>query len=330
MRAGGVPRIVGAAPVARVREAPLDPHHLSDLKRLWRRTGILIAVLVVIGIGLAIVVHHLQKPLDPITKPLVAPLKALIVFVIGGAISYVLERYLFHLIDRALGRARTASLRFLIRLFLWMSVLLAVLAAFGVGLSSVVFGGAFFTAAIGLAGQSMFGNLIAGVGLIVFHPFDVGDRISFVAWQYPVLMPSYPHEALKPGYSGIVTDISLMYTTMLTDAGMPMVIPNGIIIQAAVENVSRSAGRTVRMRFDVDNAVVPEALLPAVKRMLDDEGLAGATLAIVDMAPSTFAFVITVNAGQLTEDETRTRVLRRLIPLVRQLQEAPAPARSTP
>ncbi|POB09307.1 mechanosensitive ion channel family protein [Sulfobacillus sp. hq2] len=293
-------------------------HHNVDLKKLWRRTGLFILGLLVIGVGLAILVdqgkrHNLLPP------ETIDPIKALIVLMIGGAISYLLERYLFQLAARALGANRTTSLRFLIRLFLLLAVILSVLAAFGVGLSSVVFGGAFVTAIIGLAGQTMFGNLIAGIAILVFHPFEVGDRINFVAWQYPVLMPSFPHEALKPTYSGVVTDITLMYTSLATDTGPTMVIPNGIIIQAAVENMAHAKKRILRMRFDVDMAIDPAELLPRVEKLLNTLGFVGSTPRIIDVTPTTFALLLVVDTKLRSDDEVRHQIFGHLVPMIRHL-----------
>ncbi|WP_028962343.1 mechanosensitive ion channel family protein [Sulfobacillus thermosulfidooxidans] len=289
--------------------------HNGDLKRLWRKTGILILVLFIVGILLAVLVDQAKGVLH-LPKSVAEPMKALIVLMIGGAISYLLERYLFQLISRTLGAKSTTSLRFIIRLFLLLAVILSVLAAFGVGLSSVVFGGAFVTAIIGLAGQTMFGNLIAGIALLIFHPFEVGDRINFVAWQYPMLVPSFPHEATKPVYSGVVVDITLMYTSVLTDTGPIMAVPNGIIIQAAVENLSRTNRRILRMRFDVDISLDPNQLLPRVEKMLQALGYVGTKPHIVDVTPTTYSLLIVVDTKLRNDDEIRHQIFAHLVPII--------------
>jgi small-conductance mechanosensitive channel len=198
------------------------------------------------------------------------------------------------------------------------------LASLGVGLSSVVFGSAFLTVIIGLAGQSLFGNLIAGIGLVLFHPFEVGERISFVAWQYPILMPSFPHEALKPGYAGTVTDINLMYTSLITDDGIPLVVPNGIIIQSAIHNVSRRANAPYRFRFDVALTVDPE-------RFLEDAGKALQSLsfpvhlAVYDTTPTSYSVVATGELTQMTEDAARHHIMSRVLPIIRALSSPNGP-----
>lgn len=297
-------------------------HNSHDLKKVWRRTWILVVVLVLLGVVLAIGLDFSKTALG-LNKNYTQLIKAAIILVVGGLISYILERHLFRMAPTAGGRS--SSLRFFVRLILALVVVLSVLAAFGVGISSVVFGGAFFTVIVGLAGQTMFGNLIAGIALVIFRPFDVGNHITFVAWQYPMLMPSYPHDALKPGYSGIITDVNLMYTTLRTDQGLPMMIPNGIIIQAAIENHNRSLQRQIRFRFDMPLSTPAEAVIEATRRILKDRNYAGDAY-VVDVAPTTYSLAITVHyTGQdMRDDQIKHHILGDLVPILDHLSATPS------
>lgn len=215
--------------------------------------------------------------------------------------------------------------RYLARFVLYLVVLLAVLAAFGVGLNGVVFGGAFLTVIVGLAGQTVFGNLLAGLVLILFHPFSIGDRISLMTWQYPVLMPSFPHEATMPAYAGTVEDLSLLYTSLVLDSGLPMAIPNGIVLQAAVMNHARVVRRTVRMRFDVDLDLEPAETARRVRAALLDLPAAAPDhrpeVQVVDLAPATFALLLQVAvAAHVSDDVARDQALTRAAAVVRALR----------
>lgn len=291
----------------------MNDNDTSQFKHLWKKTGLLIIGLVLLGLLASFLISALPHPF---VKHYADPLKAGIILVIGGAISFVIERYIFRITVHKFGARKSASIRFVVRLLLYISIILAILAAFGKGISSIVFGGAFLTVIVGLAGQTMFGNLIAGLGLIIFHPFEVGDRITAVTWQYPILMPSYPHDALKPGYSGTITDINLMYTALLTDDGLPMTIPNGIIIQAAIENHDRAFGRKFRFRFDVDITMSPERFLADAQEILPKTGY-HTDLRIVDVSPTTFSVAVIAETRQnAREDDVKTAIFRELIPLI--------------
>ena len=118
--------------------------------------------------------------------------KALIVLIIGGIISAVIERGLFRIAAHKLGPQRSTT-RYLTRLLLFITVAISVMTAFGVGIPSVIFGGTFLTVIVGLAGQTIFSNIIGGFWSF-FWPFRIGDSIGIIAWQFPVMMPTFPHE----------------------------------------------------------------------------------------------------------------------------------------
>ncbi len=95
----------------------------------------------------------------------------------------------------------------------------ALLAGFGV--ASVV---------IGLAAQSTLGNLIAGISLILYRPFKIGDRVQISA-------PSGQE-------IGVVISIDLGYTVLRTMDNRLLVIPNSNIASQTNVNLSRNPPRT--------------------------------------------------------------------------------------
>ena len=91
----------------------------------------------------------------------------------------------------------------------------------GVGVASVV---------IGLAAQSTLGNLIAGISLILYRPFKIGDRVQVSA-------PTGQE-------TGVVISIDLGYTVLRTADQRFLVIPNSIIASQASLNLSLTPLRT--------------------------------------------------------------------------------------
>jgi small-conductance mechanosensitive channel len=292
----------------------VKPTSSKSPRPLWS-----ILAVILFGIALKILLNHLPANIQHHYGDL---FKAAIVLLVGGAVSYLVERWLARLPHERIGARRATSLRFLARLLLYLAIALALLAAFGVGLSSVVFGSAFVTVILGLAGQNFFSNLIAGIGLVIFHPFEVGDHIQFVAWQYPILTPTFPHEALKPTYSGIVTDINLAYTTLEVEDGTPMMIPNGVLITAAIHNQARRERQLFRFRFDVDANIDPAQLLPALEQAFA-HGPYPVEIRLVDMGASTYGLAFFVSAANEREEVVRDAILKRALPIVQGLRSTP-------
>jgi small-conductance mechanosensitive channel len=79
---------------------------------------------------------------------------------------------------------------------------------------------AVLAAIIGFAAQHTIGNMVAGVQLAVSQPIKIGDRIAF------------------EDVTGRVTDITLSYTYVDPDDGSTVVIPNQMLVDGIVRNLS--------------------------------------------------------------------------------------------
>ncbi len=283
----------------------------------WRRAVWLGSLLFLVAAGLSILLNRRSGPLHLVPAAFRDPAAALVVLAVGSAVSFILERYVFRQKVPIAGARPVTAFRFLSRLVLYVAVALAMLAAFGASVSSVLFGSAFLTVILGLAGQSMLSNMLAGVWLVVFHPFSVGERIEFMTWQYPVLMPSFPHEAMSPAYAGTVVDINLMYTAVTFDNGLRYSLPNGILVQAAIANRSRAVERRLRMRVDVSLTRDPDLLIPRIQERLQHtltRPMADtAQVLVADVGPETYGLVVQVMHADDTEDRLRSQILRAVV-----------------
>lgn len=76
---------------------------------------------------------------------------------------------------------------------------------------------------LGLAAQSTLGNLIAGIALLLYRPFGIGD----------VLVMSTP----TGKETGTVKDFSLGYTKLLTDEGHWIIAPNSVVISSVLVRI---------------------------------------------------------------------------------------------
>ncbi len=279
----------------------------------WRRAATLGGLLFLVAAGLSIVLNHQTGPIALVPHTFRDPARALVVLAVGSMVSLILERYVFRTGLPGLPARQVTVFRFLSRLVLYVAVVLSIVAAFGASVTSVLFGSAFLTVMLGLAGQSMLGNILAGVWLVVFHPFDVGDRIEFMTWQYPVVMPSFPHEVMVPTHSGTVVDVNLMYTTVAFDSGLRYAVPNGILVQAAVANRSRLDRRRLRIRVDVKFAHAPAEVLDGVRerlrRVLPHPLVDSLEVLVGDIGPDTYGLVIHVTHNDRTDDELKSQIL---------------------
>jgi small-conductance mechanosensitive channel len=83
---------------------------------------------------------------------------------------------------------------------------------------------------VGLAAQSTLGNLIAGISIVLYRPFKIGDLLR-------VFLPSGPE-------TGVVESIDLGYTALRTADRRRLIIPNSIMASQACIDLSRVPPRT--------------------------------------------------------------------------------------
>jgi len=79
---------------------------------------------------------------------------------------------------------------------------------------------AVLAAIVGFAAQHTIANMVAGVQLAVSQPIKIGDRISF------------------EDVAGRVTDITLSYTYVSPGDGTTIVIPNQMLVEGIIHNLS--------------------------------------------------------------------------------------------
>jgi small-conductance mechanosensitive channel len=142
------------------------------------------------------------------------------------AVFLLLARVLRWIADRLLQRPRIdMQVRLLVtRLVFLGTVLLGVVGFFGVWLRSPtwVFGSfGIFALAFSLAFQDILKNFIAGVFLLLERPFRIGDEITV------------------DGHTGTVDNVEIRTTTLRTEDGEEVLIPNSLVYTETIVNRSR-------------------------------------------------------------------------------------------
>jgi small conductance mechanosensitive channel len=153
-------------------------------------------------------------------------------------VAWQLAGWVYRLVAANLGRTRLdpTLVRFAARLAWWGILLLAVLASlsvFGVETTSfaALIGAIGLT--IGLALQGMLGHVAAGIMLVLYRPYKVGDLITVL------------------GQMGRVHEIDLFTTTLDTLDNRRLIIPNGAIFGSTIDNTTYHPHRRVEVRVTV-------------------------------------------------------------------------------
>ncbi len=106
--------------------------------------------------------------------------------------------------------------------------------------------------AIGLALQGTLSNFAGGIMILLFKPFKVGDYIE------------------AAGKSGVVSEISVVYTVLLTLDNKRITIPNGSITNSVIENYSAEDTRRVDLTFNTSYSCEIDTVKDIIAKVIDE------------------------------------------------------------
>ena len=185
---------------------------------------------------------------------LVVRVPNLVTAVVFLLVTVLVARLVRRGIDTALRRTSTEAHVHLLVAKLGFFGVVVTLSIAGVNLSVLVGSLGLITVALGFALQDILSNFVAGIVLLLEHPFTKGDHI------------------VTADAAGTVEDIQVRATRLRTSDGQLVVVPNKLLFTQVLKNASASTGRrlevAVRMPHGQDVARTREAL-PAAAGEVD-------------------------------------------------------------
>lgn len=186
---------------------------------------------------------------------------AVLILIIGMMIAGWVKRMVIKMckksnkIDDTLGAFFSSLARYVVIIF----TILAVLDRFGVETASLIAILGAASLAIGLALQGTLSNVAAGVMLLIFRPFKIGQFVD------------------AAGHAGSVKHIGLFVTEMATGDNVQIIIPNSQVWGSSIKNFSSNENRRVDLVIgigyddDIDKAIAEiGSVCDADERVLKD------------------------------------------------------------
>jgi small conductance mechanosensitive channel len=204
---------------------------------------------------------------------------ALIIFYVGRmAIALVVRGLRKVMRKRGIEKTLETFVCNLVRVALLVVVIIAAISQLGIQTTSfiAIFGAAGL--AVGLALQGSLSNFAAGVLIVLFRPYKVGDWIE------------------GAGISGSVEQVQILTTVLKTGDNKQVIVPNSQIMGSIITNYSANDTRRVDMVVgvsysdDIDKvrSTIRE-LIDADDRILDEPAC---TIAVSALADSSVNFVV--------------------------------------
>ncbi len=204
---------------------------------------------------------------------------AIVIFFVGKWIVNLVVKGLMKGMQK--GELDTTLRRFianLARMLLMLFVIIAAINALGVQTASLIALLGAAGLAVGLALQGSLSNFAAGVLIVLFRPYKVGDWIE------------------GGGISGAVEEVQILTTVLKTGDNKRVIIPNSQIMGSTITNYSANDTRRVDLVVgvsysdDLDKVRKElEDLVAADERILKDPAV---TIAVSELADSSVNFVL--------------------------------------
>jgi len=204
---------------------------------------------------------------------------ALLIIIIGRIVVKMVTSFSLKIMTKAnVDVTLRRFLKNIIYMLLMVVVVLAALSTLGIETTSFVAILGAASLAIGLALQGTLGNIGAGVLLIFFRPFKVGDFVS------------------AGGEMGVAEAVTLFATTLHTPDNKVIIIPNSAVMGGNITNFSAMDTRRVDLTFGIgydDDLKAAKALLEKLAgddlRVLQEPA---PFIAVSELADSSVNFVV--------------------------------------
>ena len=245
--------------------------------------------------------------LEPLWQMIIANGATLVGNLVTALVIFFVGRWAARLITRLCGTMfRRANVDETLAIFLgniaygllMVMVIIAAVSQLGVVTTSLVAVLAAAGFAVGMALKDSLGNFAAGVMVILFRPFKVGDFVK------------------AGGMSGTVEEIHIFSTIMRTGDNVRIIVPNGSIINGTISNYSANTTR----RIDLVVGCGSQDDLKAVKAFLDELIAADNRIlrdpeplvAVDQLAGSSVKFVVRPWVNSEDYESTRREVIEQI------------------
>lgn len=204
---------------------------------------------------------------------------ALVIIVIGRIVVGIAARFISKIITKTkVDATLTKFVVSLVRIVLLTVVAIAALNALGVETTSLIAILGAAGLAVGLALQGSLSNFSAGVMIIIFRPFKVGDFVE------------------AGGTSGSVEEIRIFNTILKTPDNKVIIVPNNSIISNNITNYSDQETRRIDMVFGIGYGDDIKKAKNTLTRLISEDSRILAdpapTVAVGELGDSSVNFVV--------------------------------------
>jgi small-conductance mechanosensitive channel len=179
-----------------------------------------------------------------------------VILIIAAVIAKVVSLYLRRLLKERIAKQHLEIIAKVVSYSIIVIALLTALPMLGLRLSGLLVAGGIIGLAVGFASQSIIGNLISGLFLMVERPIKIGNGVDI------------------DGIVGIVEDIRIMSTTLRMYDGLYVRLPNQKVFTSRITNFSANVARRFQYLVGIRYSDDADKASSIIKSLIDKHPLA--------------------------------------------------------
>ena len=200
--------------------------------------------------------------LDKLVRVGLKLLAAVLIYIVGAMLIKWIRKSVRNRLEKKKTEPTVLSFTMsMLTAVLWILLIVMTIGALGIETTSIAALLAAGGVAIGMSLSGTMQNFAGGIMILIFKPFKAGDFIE------------------AQGVTGVVKDVSISSTKVITMDNKVVVLPNGALFNGVIKNYSKLDWRrvdvTVSVEYGSDADAVREALLgvaaadPRIKTVAD-------------------------------------------------------------
>jgi len=267
------------------------------LKKLWRLVYIVIIALVVVILWAFTIQGFLPEELRQAYLTYFTIVRAITAIMLGALIIELVAS-LITVRLKHLGRG-VYLVRNVVVVMGYVAVGLIVLAIFEVTGVSAVAGATVSGLVIGLGLQPILANLFAGLIILGTGFLKPGANVK-ISGGLPLSTVTFPaykmfsRDEFMPTLRGIVVEVGLMHTKILSDSGELVKIPNNIAFTNSVVMEEREEPKTVRVRYEFSVHYDPDDVLKRIREELHKNNISDFRVYLEEQSDKNYYIVLLV------------------------------------
>jgi len=171
-----------------------------------------LAIVIIVTVIFLMIFDYFLAPLIHLKTTTKTNIHILIVIFATGVLLYILKD-LSKILTKYLGPHLAGLLTFIFEIIIITIGTLVILSIIKVSLTTILVSGGIAAIVVGLAISTLASNLISGAFIYAAFPIKVGDK---------VFINNLP---------GVITKITTIYTSVKTEGGTELIIPNSALVQ---------------------------------------------------------------------------------------------------